>query len=182
MNNEQYMNTLRYYIFIILALLSIDISAKNSAFANRNYSLDIDLGEIFEPMKLHESYDTCNGDNNYGNSNNEICFLFTVYRPTLIVANFNGSALNGVNARLLYLPLEGEGEEDYIDVTDLITEENCEEELPQRLEELSPYMNIYMDENIMHGWLGDLIFQMLQYGHYILYAEVMMHMEVITME
>ena len=163
------MRTLRYLVFILLALLSIDANARNSAFANRNYPLDINLGEIFEPMKLHEYHDTKNAANDFGNENNEVCFFFTVYRPTLILANFNGSDLVGINARLLYMPLEEN--EDYVDVTDPITEENYEEELPQRFDKLYGYLNVSLDENIAHGCLGDLIFQMVQPGHYMLFVE-----------
>lgn len=169
MNNELYMKTLRYLVFILLALLSIDVNARNSAFANRNYPLDINLGEIFEPMKLHEYYDTKKAANDFGNENNEVCFFFTVYRPTLILANFNGSDLVGINARLLYMPLDEN--EDYVDVTDPISEENYEEELPQRFDKLYGYLNVSLDENIVHGCLGDLIFQMIQPGHYILFVE-----------
>lgn len=58
-------------------------SDKSIIALRNNWDLWEDLGEILDPIVLHEQCDTRNGLNNYGNDNNDLFYSFKVFRPTV---------------------------------------------------------------------------------------------------
>lgn len=166
------MKKVLYNMLVLLFLFHIHgIAQSNKSVITLRSNSDLweDLGDMLEPIVLHEECDTRNGLNSYGNENNDLFYSFKVFRPTVFFVNFNGSELMDIEAHLFYFPLDDSADA-FVEVGDPITPDNFEEKFLTK-GELFEYCNLALEENIYHGFIGTLFLQVLQPGYYVLHSE-----------